>query len=74
MKPVNGFGVSQTVLVALFTSAWIETVKVWCMSPVWPVALFTSAWIETRYWLRWFNRWRVALFTSAWIETPLISD
>ena len=55
--------------VALFTGAWIETLRIKCRSSICSVALFTGAWIETLKRITWQKLSLVALFTGAWIET-----
>ncbi len=61
-------------LVALFTSAWIETLISEKALPAATVALFTSAWIETKLIFLGNADIFVALFTSAWIETDGYGD
>ena len=58
----------MVMLVALYTSAWIEISIVPALKTTTLVALYTSAWIEISSsripdWLPF-----VALYTSAWIE------
>ena len=57
-------------MVALFVSAWIETVEeTSAVTGKRSVALFVSAWIETKKSVIFLKFHRVALFVSAWIET-----
>ena len=58
--------------VALFASAWIETVFYPRANLYDLVALFASAWIETGLGTRENAYTTVALFASAWIETPVV--
>ena len=59
-------------VVALFVSAWIETVMMIIYGNLVRVALFVSAWIETSAVNPLTAGWSVALFVSAWIETNLL--
>ena len=58
------------VIVALRTSAWIETGFSGNKHNQYTVALRTSAWIETGLLAKSITAIKVALRTSAWIETP----
>ncbi len=69
LKQYNFTIVSNDYSVALFASAWIETLSTLNKDYGLYVALFASAWIETikNICVRVFRF--VALFASAWIET-----
>ena len=58
----------NTVMVALFTRAWIEIIDVYTVSEETYVALFTRAWIEMPPLQKIMTAHSVALFTRAWIE------
>ena len=70
----QGYEAKYTALrrVALFVSAWIETLLLYAAEPNHQVALFVSAWIETEIMYILLLESLVALFVSAWIETILI--
>ena len=68
LKCRNVLRTLKIILVALYTSAWIEICCKHVLDLLDRVALYTSAWIEMRWHIRLTRFLRVALYTSAWIE------